>query len=61
MSEDKKDDDEPSGNGAIFGVLFAVGLTIGAIFLMSRMQQAAALLDCAFTHSPKCRELIDDK
>lgn len=59
MSEEK-DDDEPPGNGAVLGVLFAIALTIGAIYLMQRMQDSASLLECAFTHNPKCRELIKE-
>lgn len=69
MSEDKppvksdpkpgaEPDDEPAGSGAILGVLFAIALTVGAIYLMERMRSSASLLECAFTHSPKCRELI---
>lgn len=54
------DDDEPSGNRAIYGVLFAVALTIGALYLMQRMRDSAALLECAFSKDPKCRELIRD-
>ncbi|WP_375461656.1 hypothetical protein [uncultured Enterovirga sp.] len=59
MSE-QKDDREPPGNGAILGVLFAVALTVGAIYLVERMRHSASLFDCAFTHAPKCRELIQD-
>lgn len=59
MSE-PDDDDEPSGNGPVYGVLFAIVLTIGALYLMQRMRDSAFLLECAFTHSPKCRDLIKD-
>lgn len=70
MSDDKPDkkpdakpddatpDDESPGSGAILGVLFAIALTVGAIYLMERMRSSASLLECAFTRSPKCRELI---
>ncbi len=54
-------DQQPSGGiGALFGVLFAVALTIGALYLMQRMRDSAALLECAITRDPKCRELIKD-
>lgn len=56
-----KHEDERSGNAAIWGVLFVVALTIGAIYLIERMRSSAALAECAFTHAPKCRELIEDK
>jgi hypothetical protein len=59
MSE-QKDDREPPGNGPVLGVLFAIALTIGAIYLVERMRSSASLLECAFTHAPKCRELIHD-
>ena len=58
---ERSDEEEPerSGNGPLYGVLFAVALTAGALFLMTRMRDAAALLDCAFTHAPQCRALVD--
>lgn len=57
---DEGDEDEPSGNGAIIGVVFAVALTVAALYLMQRMRDSATLLDCAFTRDPKCRELLKD-
>lgn len=60
MSDDRDDHEPPSGNGALYGVLFAVALTVGALYLMQRMRDSAELFDCAFTHSPKCRELIKE-
>lgn len=57
MSEDDGDD-ESSGKGPLVGVLFAVVLTVLALYLLQRMMDSAALLDCAFTKDPKCRELI---
>lgn len=59
MSDDPRDD-EPSGNGALLGVLFAIALTGLALYLVQRMRDSAALLDCAFTKDPKCRALIRD-
>ncbi len=53
------DDDEPSGHGALLGILFAVALTVGAIYLMERMRHSASVLDCAITRDPKCRELLE--
>lgn len=59
--DEKEPEDEPgSGNGALYGVLFAVALTVGALYLMQRMRDSASLLDCAITRDPKCRELIKD-
>ena len=58
--EPPSDDEEASGNGAIYGVLFAIALTIGALYLVQRMRDSASLLECAFTHAPKCRELIKE-
>jgi hypothetical protein len=59
MKEDDGDD-EPAGNGALLGVLFAIALTVLALYLVQRMRDSASLLDCAFTKDPKCRELIRD-
>ncbi len=59
MSENDRDD-EPSGNGAVWGVLFAIALTVGALFLMQSMRDSASMLDCAFTKDPKCRSLIKE-
>lgn len=57
---DPGDEDEPEGGGygAVIGVLFAVALTIGALYLVERMRHSASLLDCAFTKAPQCRELL---
>ncbi len=57
MSEDDRDD-ESSGNGAVIGVIFAVVLTVLALYLLQRMIDSANMLDCAFTKDPKCRDLI---
>ena len=59
MRKDDRDD-EPSGNGAVLGVLFAIALTGLGIYLMQRMRDSATMLDCAFTKDPKCRALIRD-
>lgn len=59
MSEDDRDD-EPSGNGAVLGVLFAIALTGLALWLVQQMRDSASMLDCAFTKDPKCRALIRD-
>jgi hypothetical protein len=59
MSE-RRDDDEPSGHGPILGVLFAIALCGLTLWLIQKMQDSASLLDCAFTHDPKCRALIKD-
>lgn len=61
MAENDQDGEERSGNGAVWGVLFVVALTLGAIFLIQQMRNSASLLECAFTHAPKCRALVDDK
>lgn len=56
---------EPGSTGAdtsnrgVLGLLFVVLLVVLAIWLMNRMQTYAALGDCAFTHAPQCRELLD--
>lgn len=39
--------------------MFVIALIGTAIWLMNRMQTYAALGDCAFTHAPQCRELIE--
>ncbi|MDB5590086.1 MAG: hypothetical protein JWR86_611, partial [Enterovirga sp.] len=54
-----KGEGEPgSGAGAILGVLFAIALTLAALYLIDRMQHSASLFDCAFTKAPQCRELL---
>lgn len=58
QEDDQQDDDQPPGYGPILGVLFAIALTVGGIYLMERMRHSASLLDCALTHAPQCRELI---
>ena len=56
---------EPGSTGAqtsnrgVLGILFVVLLVVLAIWLMNRMQTYASLGDCAFTHAPQCRELLD--
>lgn len=59
MRKDDRDD-EPTGNGAVLGVLFAIALTALGIYLMQQMRDSATMLDCAFTKDPKCRALIKD-
>ncbi|TDR93590.1 hypothetical protein [Enterovirga rhinocerotis] len=59
MSEDHHQD-EPSGHGALIGVVFAIALTGLAVWLVQQMRDSASLLNCAFTKDPKCRELIKD-
>ena len=44
--------------GGLIGVVFVVLLALGAIWLIDRMRAYAALGDCAFTHAPRCRELL---
>ena len=46
--------------GALIGVIFAVCLALGAIWMIDRMRTWAALGDCAFTRAPSCRALIKD-
>ena len=50
---------DPPGNRGLIGVVFVIALIGTAIWLMNRMQTYASLGDCAFTHAPQCRELID--
>ena len=54
------DDDERSSYAPILGVLFAIALCGLALWLIQQMQDSASLLNCAFTHDPKCRALIKD-
>ena len=49
----------PPSNRGLIGVVFVIALIGTAIWLMNRMQTYASLGDCAFTHAPQCRELID--
>ena len=51
--------DEPSRYGGLIGVVFVVALALGAMYLVERMRHYATLGDCAFTHAPACRELLD--
>jgi hypothetical protein len=44
---------------ALIGIIFAIVLAVGALYLVNRMRHWAAMGDCAFTHAPACRELID--
>ena len=46
--------------GGLIGVIFAVCLTLGALWMMERMRTWATLGDCAFTRAPACRALIKD-
>ena len=50
---------EPERSFAVLGVVFVILLAVGAMYLVNRMQHWAAMGDCAFTHAPACRELID--
>jgi heme/copper-type cytochrome/quinol oxidase subunit 4 len=59
MSEDR-DEDEPSGHGALIGVVFAIALTGLALWLVQQMRDSASLLNCVFTKDPKCRDLIQE-
>lgn len=44
--------------GGLIGVVFVLMLVLGAIYMMERMRHYADLGDCAFTHAPKCAELL---
>ena len=46
--------------GGLIGVIFAILLALGAIWMLERMRTWATLGDCAFTHAPACRELIEN-
>ena len=59
MSDDDRDK-EPSGNGPLYGVLFAIVLTGLTLWLVQKMRDSAAMMDCMFTKDPKCREMIKD-
>ena len=62
MAEPQRDDEgSGSGAGPIIGVVFVIALTIGAVFMIQKMRDAATLADCAFTHAPACRALLQDK
>ena len=54
-----KGPDEPPNNRGLLGVLFVVVLIVGAIWLVDRMRLWASMGDCAFTHAPQCRELLE--
>ena len=45
--------------GGLIGVVFAIVLALGAIWMIERMRIWATLGDCAFTRTPACRALID--
>jgi hypothetical protein len=45
--------------GGLIGVVFAILLALGAIWMLERMRTWATLGDCAFTHAPACRHLIE--
>jgi hypothetical protein len=61
MDEQKPEpEDWRARYGGLIGVVFAILLALGAIWMMERMRTWATLGDCAFTHSPRCRELIKD-
>jgi hypothetical protein len=57
MSE--QDPQPPQRDYAVIGIVFAIVLAAGALYLVNRMQHWAAMGDCAFTHAPACRELIE--
>ena len=44
---------------ALVGIVFAIVLAVGALYLVNRMRHWAAMGDCAFTHAPACRDLIE--
>jgi hypothetical protein len=46
--------------GGLIGGVVAIVLALGAIWMLERMRSWATLGDCAFTHSPRCRELIKE-
>jgi hypothetical protein len=39
--------------------VFVIVLALGAMWLVDRMRAWASLGDCAFTHAPQCRELLE--
>lgn len=51
--------EEPERSFALVGVIFVILLAVGAMYLVNRMRHWAAMGDCAFTHAPACRELIE--
>ncbi len=57
MSEPEPE--KPPRDFALVGIVFAIVLAVGALYLVNRMRHWAAMGDCAFTHAPACRELID--
>jgi hypothetical protein len=52
--------EQPERSFALVGVIFVIVLALGAMYLVNRMRHWAAMGDCAFTHAPACRELIEN-
>ena len=50
----------PPHNRGLLGVVFAILLVLGAIWLIDSMRRWAELSDCGFTHAPRCRQLLRD-
>ena len=59
MDDDGDREDWRSRYGGLLGVLFVILLALLAIWLIERMRTYASLGDCAFTHAPQCRQLLD--
>ncbi|GGC60504.1 hypothetical protein [Chelatococcus reniformis] len=49
---------DPGFRGLI-GIVFVIGLIVLAAVLIKRAKDSAALMDCAITHAPSCRALVD--
>lgn len=61
MSDGEHEPEDWRGRyGGLIGVLFVLGLVVGAIWMIERMRAWATLGDCAFTRAPACRALIND-